>query len=82
MEEKNYRAIFRQKKDEVHTPEEILQAFDSSFCACFTLREDRTPGAKMQMFGEIWDINPDAIIQKPISSLCNPILWQQRISTL
>lgn len=33
MEEKNYRAFFKQKKDEVHTPEEIQQAFDSSFCA-------------------------------------------------
>lgn len=62
MEEKNYRAIFRQKKDEVHTPEEILQAFDISFCACFALSEDRTPGARMQLFGKIWDINPDAII--------------------
>ena len=62
MEEKNNRAIFRHKKDEVHTHEEILQAFDSSFCACFTLREDRTPGARMQLFGKIWEINPDTII--------------------
>lgn len=61
-EKKNYRAIFRQKKGEIHTPEEILQAFDSSFAACFALAEDRTPGARMQLFGEIWDINPDAII--------------------
>jgi hypothetical protein len=61
-EKKSNRAIFRQKKDEVHTPEEILQAFDSSFCACFALREDRTPGARMQLFGKIWEINPDAII--------------------
>ena len=62
MEEKNYRAIFRQKKDEVHTPEEILQVFDSSFAVCFALTEDRTPGARMQLFGKIWEINPDAII--------------------
>ena len=62
MEEKNYRAIFRQKKDEVHTHEEILQAFDSSFCACFALTEDRAPGARMQLFSKIWEINPDAII--------------------
>ena len=63
MEEKeNYRAIFRQKKDEVHTPEEILHFFESSFAACFALAEDRTPGAKMQLFGKIWDCNPDAII--------------------
>lgn len=61
-EKKNYRSIFRQKKNEVHSPEEILQAFDSSFSACFSLTEDRTPGARMQLFGKIWDINPDAII--------------------
>lgn len=61
-EKKSYRAIFKQKKDEVHTSKEILQAFDSSFCACFTLREDRTPGARMQLFGKIWEINPNAII--------------------
>lgn len=59
---KNYRAIFRQKKDDVHSPEEICLAFDTSFSACFTLTEDRTPGARMQLFGKIWDINPDAII--------------------
>lgn len=62
MEKKNYRAIFQQKKDEVHTPEEILHFFDSSFAVCFALVENRTPGARMQLFGKIWDINPDAII--------------------
>lgn len=62
MEEKNYRAIFRQKKDEVHSHEEIIQAFDSSFCACFALSEDCAPGARMQLFGKIWEINPDTII--------------------
>ena len=61
-EKKSYRAIFKQKKDEVHTSEEILQAFDSSFCACFALSEDCAPGARMQLFGKIWEINPDAII--------------------
>lgn len=62
MDQKDYRAIFRHKKDEVHTHEEILQAFDRSFCACFALREDCTPGARMQLFGKIWEINPNAII--------------------
>ena len=62
MEKKNYRTIFRQKKDEVHTAEEIASAFDSSFSACFALAENRTLGAKMQLFGDIWDINPEAII--------------------
>lgn len=59
---KSYRAIFKQKKDEVHTREEILQAFDSSFCACFALSEDCAPGARMQLFDQIWEINPDTII--------------------
>lgn len=59
---KNYRTIFQEKKAEVHTPEEIRLAFESSFCACFALAENHTPGAKMQLFGKIWDINPDAII--------------------
>ena len=62
MDQKDYRAIFRHKKDEVHTHEEILQAFDSSFCACFALSEDCAPGARMQLFGKIWEINPNAII--------------------
>ena len=62
MDQKDYRAIFRHKKDEVHTREELLQAFDSSFCACFALSEDCAPGARMQLFGKIWDINPDTII--------------------
>lgn len=62
MEKKNYRAIFRQKKEEVHTVDEIKAAFESSFAACFALMEDRTPGARMQLFGKIWEINPDAII--------------------
>ena len=62
MDQKDYRAIFRHKKDEVHTHEEILQAFDSSFCACFALSEDCAPGARMQRFGKIWEINPNAII--------------------
>lgn len=46
----------------MHTPEEILQVFDSSFAACFALVEDCAPGARMQLFGKIWEINPDAII--------------------
>ena len=62
MEEKNYRAIFRQKKDEVHSREEIKLAFEDSFAVCFTLVEDHTPGARMQLFGKIWEINPDTII--------------------
>lgn len=61
-EKKNYHALYRQKKDEIHTPEEILQAFGNSFCACFALTEERKPTAKTRLFGMIWDIHPDAMI--------------------
>ena len=62
MEDKTYRTIFRQKKDEVHTTEAIMSAFERSFSACFALEETHTPGARMHLFGQIWEINPDAII--------------------
>lgn len=62
MEQKSYRNIYRQKKDEVHALDEIKSAFENSFSACFTLTEDRVPSARMRLFGKIWDINPDTII--------------------
>lgn len=62
MEKKNYRTTFRQKKNEVHTTKEIASAFEHSFSACFALSEDCAPGARMQLFSKIWEINPDAII--------------------
>ena len=61
-EKKNYRAIFKEKMAEVHTSNEIKLAFEESFAVCFALTEDHTPGARMQLFGKIWEINPDAII--------------------
>lgn len=61
-EKKSYRAIFRQKKDVVHSHEEIKLAFEDSFAVCFALAEGHTPGARMQLFGKIWEINPNAII--------------------
>ena len=62
MEKKSYRPLFQQKMTEVHTNEEIKLAFESSFSACFGLKEDREIGARMQLFGKIWEINPDEII--------------------
>ena len=59
---KSYRTIFKEKMAEVHTHEEITLAFEDSFAVCFTLVEDHTPGARMQLFGKIWEINPNAII--------------------
>lgn len=62
MEKKSYRSLFQQKMAEVHTNEEIKLAFESSFSACFELKKDREIGARMRLFGRIWEINPDAII--------------------
>lgn len=61
-EKKSYRAIFKEKMAEVHTSDEIKLAFEDSFAACFALAEGHTPGARMQLFGKIWEINPNAII--------------------
>lgn len=62
MEKKSYRALFQQKMAEVHTLDEIKAAFESSFSACFGLKEDCEPGSRMRLFGKIWDMDPDAII--------------------
>lgn len=59
---KNFRVIFKEKMAEVHTPEEVKLAFEDGFSACFALEETHTPGARMHLFGQIWEINPDAII--------------------
>ena len=61
-EKKSYRAIFKEKMAEKHTAEEITLAFEDSFAVCFALVEDHTPGARMQLFSQIWEINPDTII--------------------
>lgn len=59
---KSYRAIFKEKMAEVHTSDAIKLAFEDSFAVCFALAEDHTPGARMQLFGKIWEINPNTII--------------------
>lgn len=62
MEKKSYRALYLQKKAEVHTLDEIKAAYESSFSACFGMKEDCEPGSKMRLFGKIWDMDPNAII--------------------
>ena len=61
---------YREKKNEVHTPEEIKEAFETSFAMCFEV--DRGSAeiihTKRKLFGDIWTLNPDAIITE--TDLC------------
>lgn len=54
--------FFREKKSEVHTPEEFLAAFEDSVVIVFELAKERKPADKINLFTGIWEINPEAII--------------------
>ena len=60
--------LYREKKSEVHTHEEILAAFEDNTAIVFELSRERTPSAKSNLFGGIWQINPEAIITE--ADLC------------
>ena len=62
------RKIYMEKKSEVHTPEEILAAFEDNTAIVFELSRERTPSAKSNLFSGIWQINPEAIISE--ADLC------------
>lgn len=62
------RKIYMEKKNEVHTHEEILAAFEDNTAIVFELSRERTPSAKSNLFGGIWQINPEAIITE--ADLC------------
>ena len=62
METKNARQLYREKKAEVHTHEEILAAFEYNTAIVFELSRDRNPSAKSNLFGSIWMVNPNAMI--------------------
>ena len=62
------RKIYMEKKDIVHTPEEILAAFENSTAIVFELSRERTPSAKSNLLGGIWQVNPEAIITE--ADLC------------
>ena len=62
------RKIYMEKKNEVHTPEEILAAFEDNTAIVFELSRERAPFAKSNLFGGIWQINPEAIITE--ADLC------------
>ena len=58
------RKIYMEKKNEVHTHEEILAAFEDNTAIVFELSRERTPSAKSNLFGGIWQINPEALISE------------------
>ena len=62
------RKIYMEKKDIVYTNEEILAAFEDNTAIVFELSRERAPSAKSNLFGGIWQINPEAIITE--ADLC------------
>ena len=61
---------YREKKNEVHNPEEVKEAFDASFAMCFEIDRGSAENihTKRKLFGDIWTVNPDAIITE--ADLC------------
>ena len=62
------RKIYIEKKSEVHTPEEILNAFDNNTVICFRISRFGNPSTKANLFGGVWQVNPEAIITE--ADLC------------
>lgn len=56
------REIYNSKKNIVHTPSEVMSAFEENHVLCFGLSSDRSPTAKLNLFGGIWEVLPEAII--------------------
>ena len=56
------RKIYMEKKDIVHTHDEIFAAFEDNTVICFRISRFGTPSTKANLFGGIWQINPEAII--------------------
>ena len=61
------RKIYMEKKNMVHTPEEILVAFEDNTAIVFELKKERNPSDKHNLFAGIWEINPEAILPRLIS---------------
>lgn len=56
--------IYREKRAEVHTTEEIKVAFENSFAMCFSFNENRHPTSKLSLFINVCKVNPDVMIQE------------------
>ena len=58
------RELYMEKKKEVHTPEEFLEAFGGNTAIVFELKKERNPSDKRNLFAGIWEINPEALISE------------------
>ena len=58
------RQLYMEKRKEVHTPEEFLAAFEDNTAIVFELKKERNPLDKRNLFAEIWEINPEALISE------------------
>lgn len=58
------RKIYMEKKNIVHTSEEILAAFEDNTAIVFELKKERNPSDKRNLFAGIWEINPEALISE------------------
>lgn len=56
------RKIYMEKKNIIHTPEEILAAFEDNTAIVFELKKERNPSGKRNLFAGIWEINQEALI--------------------
>lgn len=63
-------ALYREKINEVHTLEEIKDAFENSFAVCVPEKfQNETKHVwKSDLFSKIWRVNPDVIIAQ--TDLC------------
>ena len=62
------RQLYMEKKNIIHTPEEILAAFEDNTAIVFELKKERGLSDKRNLFAGIWEINPEAIITE--ADLC------------
>ena len=62
------RKTYMEKKNIIHTPEEILAAFEDNTAIVFELKKERGLSDKRNLFAGIWEINSEAIITE--ADLC------------
>ena len=78
---KSPRLIYNEKMAEVHTPEELKTAFDSSaYAVCFNYDRGFV-GAKHELFAAIWKVNPNVIITKADLYITSPEpkVWRDQL---
>ena len=58
------RQLYNEKKKIVHTPDEVAAAFENNPALVFALSKSCGIGTKIDLFGEIWETLPNAILTK------------------